>query len=69
MFWIWAWAGLVLFVVVSFFVYHFVRARVERLKKFHREYHAEIERFETHRAKELWDLERLRERDAHAVHD
>ena len=69
MFWIWAWAGLVLVAVVSFFVYHFVRAHVERLKKFHREYHAEIERFETHRAKEIWDLERKKERDAHAVHD
>jgi hypothetical protein len=68
MIWIWAWAGLVL-VVVSFFVYHFVRAHVERLKKFHREYHAEIERFETHRAKELWDLEREKERFVHAVHD
>lgn len=69
MFWIWAWAGLVLFVVVSFVVYHFVRARVERLKKFHREYSAEIERFETHRAKELWDLGQKREREAHAGHD
>ena len=69
MFWIWAWAGLVLVVVVSFFVYHFVRAHFERLKKFHREYQAEVERFEKHRAKELWDLERKMERDAHAVHD
>ena len=68
MFWIWAWAGLV-FVVVSFYVYYFVRARVERLKKFHREYSAEIERFETHRAKELWNPERNKERDAYAVHD
>ena len=68
MFWIWAWAVLVL-VVVSFFVYHFVRAHVERLKEFHRKYQAEIERFETHRAKELWDLEQKKERAAHAVHD
>jgi peptidoglycan/LPS O-acetylase OafA/YrhL len=69
MFWIWAWAGLVLVVVVAFFVYHFVRAHVERLKEFHRKYQAEIERFETHRAKELWDLERLKERERHSVYE
>ena len=68
MFWIWAWAGLVL-VVVSFFVCHFVRAHVQRLKKFHRKYSEEIDRFETHRAKELWAPELKNERDAHPVHD
>jgi hypothetical protein len=62
MFWIWAWAGLVL-VVVLFFVFHFVRAHVERLKEFHQEFHAESERFDRHKAKELWDLERVEVRD------
>lgn len=57
MFWIWAWGGLVLFVIVLFVVYHFVRANVQRLKKLDQELQAEHKRFEAHRAKELWDLE------------
>ena len=54
------WLGLVAGVIALWIVYCFVRANIRRLKLLNEALRAEDERFETHRKKELWDIEQAK---------